>query len=186
LTGRDISAEYQQDNVLVYIGRFSREDRASNPCDRRELLKERSDAAETRIVGDSRAGRMPDPEFVGQDTDDDTGAADDADRRRDSDAGPYSDDHRVLEARPVAPVERTQCAAREARLLQGLSAGRRRGRELVHRDGVGQVVTLRLPASRLREVNRVLENSAWGAYRTEFYPTYDYKAVGIAQHDKAQ
>lgn len=52
--------------------------------------------------------------------------------------------------------------------------------------GIGQVVTLRLPASRLREVNRVLENSAWGSYRTEFYPTYDYKAIGIAAHDKAQ
>jgi hypothetical protein len=51
--------------------------------------------------------------------------------------------------------------------------------------GIGQVVTLRLPASRLREVNRILENNAWGAYRTEFYPTYDYKAVGIAAHDKA-
>ena len=34
--------------------------------------------------------------------------------------------------------------------------------------GVGQVVTLRLPASRLREVNRIMENSAWGSYRTEF------------------
>jgi hypothetical protein len=52
--------------------------------------------------------------------------------------------------------------------------------------GVGQVVTLRLPASRLREVNRILENTAWGSYRTEFYPTYDYKAVGIAAHEKAQ
>jgi hypothetical protein len=52
--------------------------------------------------------------------------------------------------------------------------------------GVGQVVTLRLPASRLREVNRILETTAWGSYRTEFYPTYDYKAVGIAAHDKAQ
>jgi hypothetical protein len=52
--------------------------------------------------------------------------------------------------------------------------------------GIGQVVTLRLPASRLREVNRVIENTAWGSYRTEFYPTYDYKAVGIANHDKAQ
>ena len=52
--------------------------------------------------------------------------------------------------------------------------------------GIGQVVTLRLPASRLREVNRILENSAWGSYRTEFYPTYDYKAVGMANHDKAQ
>ena len=52
--------------------------------------------------------------------------------------------------------------------------------------GIGQVVTLRLPASRLREVNRIFETSAWGSYRTEFYPTYDYKAIGIAAHDKAQ
>jgi hypothetical protein len=52
--------------------------------------------------------------------------------------------------------------------------------------GSGQVVTLRLPASRLREVNRIIENSAWGSYHTEFYPTYDYKAVGLASHDKAQ
>jgi hypothetical protein len=52
--------------------------------------------------------------------------------------------------------------------------------------GIGQVVTLRLPASRLREVNRILEDTAWGSYRTEFYPTYDYKTVGIAAHDKAQ
>jgi hypothetical protein len=52
--------------------------------------------------------------------------------------------------------------------------------------GIGQVITLRLPASRIREVNRVLEDTAWGAYRTEFYPTYDYKTVGMAEHDKAQ
>lgn len=51
--------------------------------------------------------------------------------------------------------------------------------------GIGQVITLRLPASRLREVNRVIEDTAWGPYRTEFYSTYDYKAVGMAQHDKA-
>jgi hypothetical protein len=52
--------------------------------------------------------------------------------------------------------------------------------------GVGQVVTLRLPASRLREVNRIFETTAWGSYRTEFYATYDYKAIGIANHDKAK
>ena len=52
--------------------------------------------------------------------------------------------------------------------------------------GIGQVITLRLPASRLREVNRVLEDTAWGAYRTEFYSTYDYKAIGMAEHEKAQ
>ena len=51
--------------------------------------------------------------------------------------------------------------------------------------GIGQVVTLRFPASRLREINRILENTAWGSYRTEFYPTYDYKAVGMAAHEKA-
>lgn len=52
--------------------------------------------------------------------------------------------------------------------------------------GIGQVVTLRLPANRLREVNRILENTAWGSYHTEFYPTYDYKPTGLASHEKAQ
>jgi hypothetical protein len=52
--------------------------------------------------------------------------------------------------------------------------------------GIGQVVTLRLPATRVREVNRVLEDTAWGVYQTEFFLTYDYKAVGIAEHEKAR
>jgi hypothetical protein len=43
--------------------------------------------------------------------------------------------------------------------------------------GIGQVVTLRVPAERLREVNRAIEESAWGGYRTEFFPTYDYKPI---------
>lgn len=35
-----------------------------------------------------------------------------------------------------------------------------------------------LPHARLmREVNHAIENAAWGGYRTEFYPTCDYKAV---------
>ena len=41
--------------------------------------------------------------------------------------------------------------------------------------GVGQVVTLRVPPARLREVNRVIEQTAWKAFRTEFYPTYDLR-----------
>ncbi|MBE7197175.1 MAG: hypothetical protein INR70_05150 [Parafilimonas terrae] len=52
--------------------------------------------------------------------------------------------------------------------------------------GIGQIIVLRLPATRLREINRVLEDTAWGAYRTEFYPSYDYKAVGLAEHEKAR
>jgi hypothetical protein len=43
--------------------------------------------------------------------------------------------------------------------------------------GIGQVVTLRVPANRLREVNRAIEETAWGGYSTDFYPTYDYKAI---------
>jgi hypothetical protein len=43
-----------------------------------------------------------------------------------------------------------------------------------------------MPASRLREVNCIFETAAWGAYRTEFYPTYDYKPIGIANHEKAK
>lgn len=43
--------------------------------------------------------------------------------------------------------------------------------------GIGQVVILRFAAERLREVNRVVESAAWGGYRTEFYPTYDYRAL---------
>jgi hypothetical protein len=48
--------------------------------------------------------------------------------------------------------------------------------------GVGQVVTLRVPPARLREVNRVIEQKGWGAYRTEFYPTYDYLPIWKQAH----
>ena len=43
--------------------------------------------------------------------------------------------------------------------------------------GIGQVVTLRFPPAKLREVNLQIEHGAWGAFRTEFYPTYDYRPV---------
>ncbi|SHM84444.1 hypothetical protein SAMN04488057_10448 [Cyclobacterium lianum] len=39
--------------------------------------------------------------------------------------------------------------------------------------GIGQVVTLRIPASELRTLNMAVEKSVWGAFSTEFYPTYD-------------
>ncbi len=43
--------------------------------------------------------------------------------------------------------------------------------------GIGQVITLRVPADKLREVNLAIEKRAWGAYRSEFYATYDFKPV---------
>jgi hypothetical protein len=49
--------------------------------------------------------------------------------------------------------------------------------------GIGQVVTLRFPAEKLREVNLAIEHGAWGAFHTEFYPTYDYKPMWQASHE---
>lgn len=43
--------------------------------------------------------------------------------------------------------------------------------------GIGQVVTLKVPAGRLREVNLAIEQCAWGAFATEFYATYDFQPV---------
>ncbi|MFC6268503.1 hypothetical protein [Frigoriflavimonas asaccharolytica] len=39
--------------------------------------------------------------------------------------------------------------------------------------GIGQMVVLELPASKLRAVNLALEKTAWKAFKTEFYPTYN-------------
>ncbi len=52
--------------------------------------------------------------------------------------------------------------------------------------GIGQVVTLRIPAERLRDVNLAIEQRAWAAFRTEFYATYDYKPIWKSEREKAQ
>lgn len=43
--------------------------------------------------------------------------------------------------------------------------------------GVGQIVTLRIPPDALNKVNVEVERRAWGVFRTEFYPTYDFLPV---------
>lgn len=43
--------------------------------------------------------------------------------------------------------------------------------------GIGQVVTLKVPPSRLREVNVAIEKTAWGPFTTDFYPTYDFVPI---------
>lgn len=43
--------------------------------------------------------------------------------------------------------------------------------------GFGQIVTLRLPPEKLPVVNVELERSAWGVFRTECYPAYDFVPV---------
>ena len=43
--------------------------------------------------------------------------------------------------------------------------------------GIGQVVPVKIPADKLRALNLTIENGAWGAFDTEFYPTYDYLPI---------
>ncbi len=52
--------------------------------------------------------------------------------------------------------------------------------------GIGHVVTIKVPASRLREVNMVVEKRAWKAFTTEFYPTYDFLPFYEQFHVEAQ
>ena len=50
--------------------------------------------------------------------------------------------------------------------------------------GIGQVVTLRVPPEKLRPVNLQIEQNAWGAFKTEFYATYDFKPVWESTYKK--
>jgi len=50
--------------------------------------------------------------------------------------------------------------------------------------GIGQVMTLRVPPDKLRAVNLAFEKGAWGAFRTEFYATYDFLPIFREQKEK--
>jgi len=50
--------------------------------------------------------------------------------------------------------------------------------------GLGQVITLRVPPARVREVNLALERAAWKIFRTECYPAYDLKKVAESNREK--
>ncbi len=56
--------------------------------------------------------------------------------------------------------------------------------------GIGQVVTLKIPGGELRTLNLSIERGAWGAFNTEFYPTYDLwpviKARELKKLEKAK
>lgn len=50
--------------------------------------------------------------------------------------------------------------------------------------GIGQVVTVKIPAGELRNLNMAVENSVWGAFSTEFYPTYDLYPIIKEEKEK--
>lgn len=43
--------------------------------------------------------------------------------------------------------------------------------------GLGHVIVLQVPVSGVRRLNLAVENGAWGAFDSEFYLSYDYKAI---------
>ena len=43
--------------------------------------------------------------------------------------------------------------------------------------GLGQVITLKLHPKDLRRLNLAVEKSVWGAFETDFYPTYEFKEI---------
>lgn len=51
--------------------------------------------------------------------------------------------------------------------------------------GIGHVVTLKVPSSRLREINMIIEKKSWKAFSTEFYPTYDFEPFYQKFHEEA-
>ncbi|NRT10503.1 hypothetical protein [Flavobacterium sp. 14A] len=53
--------------------------------------------------------------------------------------------------------------------------------------GIGQMVVLELPASKLAAVNLAIERTAWKAFKTEIYPTYNlYPIVEPKLENKAK
>ncbi|WP_065119654.1 hypothetical protein [Chryseobacterium cucumeris] len=50
--------------------------------------------------------------------------------------------------------------------------------------GIGQIITLRFKPEYTREVNQVFESGAWGGFKTEFYPSYDFLPVYPVMSEK--
>ncbi|HEY7676159.1 MAG TPA: hypothetical protein VIG69_03725 [Candidatus Methylomirabilis sp.] len=41
----------------------------------------------------------------------------------------------------------------------------------------GFIITVRVDADKVRALNRYMESKAWGAWRYEVYPSYDFTAI---------
>ncbi len=75
------------------------------------------------------------------------------------------------------PVDSIQLRAMKQHFYEKIEASRARVVSWYVVMGIGQVLTLKFPARDLRTVNQIFEQGAWGAFRTEFYPTYDFAPI---------
>lgn len=74
-------------------------------------------------------------------------------------------------------LERIQRTLGEARWWTGFPPRDARIVSWVVAMGLGQIVTLRVPADRVAAVNVELERRAWGVFSTEIHVTYDFLPV---------
>jgi hypothetical protein len=93
-------------------------------------------------------------------------------------------DHR-LAPRPDKEPGRDQRAATSVGLPGKVPAGGHPDRVLVHSHGARLHRHAARPAARLREVSRAVEQTACKVFRTEFYPTYDARAVADTLREQA-
>lgn len=75
------------------------------------------------------------------------------------------------------PVDTIQTRIMKQKFYEKISQSRARILSWNVVMGIGQIITLRFKPEYTREINQVFESGAWGGFKTEFYPTYDFTPV---------
>ncbi|MCB1159531.1 MAG: hypothetical protein H7A25_22690 [Leptospiraceae bacterium] len=52
--------------------------------------------------------------------------------------------------------------------------------------GLGHIITVRILPEQVRELNRIIERTAWKSFRTEFFLSYDFKEVSTENRKREQ
>lgn len=82
------------------------------------------------------------------------------------------------------PVDSIQARVMKQKFYQKLNKSHARILSWNVVMGIGQIITLRFKPEYTREVNQVFESGAWGGFKTEFYPSYDFLPIYPAMLEK--
>lgn len=75
------------------------------------------------------------------------------------------------------PVDSIQARVMKQKFYEKLSKSHARILSWNVVMGIGQIITMRFKPEYTREVNQVFESGAWGGFKTEFYPSYDFLPI---------
>ncbi|MFZ4928747.1 hypothetical protein [Chryseobacterium sp. Mn2064] len=75
------------------------------------------------------------------------------------------------------PVDSIQAKVMKQKFYQKLNKSHARILSWNVVMGIGQIMTLRFKPEYTREINQVFESGAWGGFKTEFYPSYDFLPI---------